>query len=263
MLERELQNFGLGEKEAKVYLAALELGTATVQELSKKSGVNRATTYIQVESLIQRGLISSTDRQKKSLFIAEKPQRLIDILTDKKIKVDELENKFNGLMPDFEAIYNVHADRPRVRFLAGEVGLNFWRNEVYKSKPKELYLILPKEVTEVKDWKEDLVFNKIIKSVETIKMLYLTEKNFANKFTPFRNVLTRIFFMKNYELDLAMFNNKIFLNKPIASNASMGVLIEDKLFYKSFVAIIELLWQMAQPLGVGIDSVAGERQSLK
>jgi len=253
MLERELQNFGLSEKEAKVYLAALELGTATIQELSKKSCVNRATTYIQVESLIQRGLVSSTDRQKKSLFIAEKPQRLIEILTDKKTKVEELENKFTGLMPDFEAIYNVHADRPRVRFLAGEVGLNFWRNEVYKNKPKELYLILPREVPGTEKVKEDTVFIKLAKSAATIKMLYLTEKNFVNNFTSFRNVLTRVFFMKDFELDVAMFNNKIFLNKPIGFDASMGVMIEDKMFYKSFVAIIETLWQLAQPLGLGIN----------
>ncbi|PIT86455.1 MAG: hypothetical protein COU33_03055, partial [Candidatus Magasanikbacteria bacterium CG10_big_fil_rev_8_21_14_0_10_43_6] len=34
-----LQNLGLNEKEAKVYLACLELGSATVQEVSDKAGV--------------------------------------------------------------------------------------------------------------------------------------------------------------------------------------------------------------------------------
>lgn len=250
MLERELQNFGLSEKEAKVYLAALELGTATIQELSKKSGVNRATTYIQVELLIQRGLVSSTDRQKKSLFIAEKPQRLVDILNDKKIKVEELEDKFTKLMPDFEAIYNVHSDRPRVRFFAGEAGLNSWRNDVYKTKPKLLYMIFPGKLRTITDVKDDPVLVKLANAVETIKIMYLAEKNLpTNLFVSFRNVLTKYFYMKDFELDITLFNNKLHLNKPIGFDASMGVMIEDKMFCKSFAAIIETLWQLGQPLG--------------
>lgn len=40
MYEKELISFGLSEKEAKVYLAALELGAETAQNLSKKAGIN-------------------------------------------------------------------------------------------------------------------------------------------------------------------------------------------------------------------------------
>ena len=43
-LDKELQKIGLSEKEAKVYLAALELGQASVQNIARKAEVNRATT---------------------------------------------------------------------------------------------------------------------------------------------------------------------------------------------------------------------------
>lgn len=36
-----LRQFGLNEKQAKVYLACLELGSASVQKIAKKAGVER------------------------------------------------------------------------------------------------------------------------------------------------------------------------------------------------------------------------------
>ena len=57
-LIQELGHLGLSEKEAAVYLASLELGPAPVQDISHKAKVNRATTYVMIESLMGRGLIS-------------------------------------------------------------------------------------------------------------------------------------------------------------------------------------------------------------
>ena len=73
---RELNYLGLNEKEAKVYLAALELGKSSVQNIAKKADVNRATTYVVIEALIKRGLMSSANENKKQYFIAEAPEKL-------------------------------------------------------------------------------------------------------------------------------------------------------------------------------------------
>ena len=71
----ELTHLGLGEKEALVYLAALELGPAPVQDISHKAKVNRATTYVMIESLSTRGLISTFVKGKKRYYSAESPDR--------------------------------------------------------------------------------------------------------------------------------------------------------------------------------------------
>jgi len=41
----ELEKLGLNEKEARVYLALLELGESNIQGLSAKSSVKRTTVY--------------------------------------------------------------------------------------------------------------------------------------------------------------------------------------------------------------------------
>jgi len=43
MLEQELKNLGLSEKEAIIYLASLEIGPSTIQEISKRAQIKRSS----------------------------------------------------------------------------------------------------------------------------------------------------------------------------------------------------------------------------
>jgi sugar-specific transcriptional regulator TrmB len=76
-----LAELGLAAKEADTYLAMLELGPASVQDIAKKAGINRTTTYVMIEGLKKHGLVSTFERGKKTLFSAENPEQLLDILT--------------------------------------------------------------------------------------------------------------------------------------------------------------------------------------
>ena len=173
MLEKKLKKLGLSEKESKVYLAALELGTSTVQELAKKSGVNRATTYIQVESLRKRGLMSLVDNANKTLFVAERPQRILEILEKKKESIESLENTFSKLMPEFEAIYNVKMDKPRVRFYESDVSNEIFRNLLLKDKPEQIFWIVPKPPP--LDQKERAT--NFLSRLGNLRVLYLAKEN--------------------------------------------------------------------------------------
>ncbi|MFB6225205.1 MAG: helix-turn-helix domain-containing protein, partial [Candidatus Paceibacteria bacterium] len=50
----ELRNLGFSEKESRVYVASLQIGSAPMQKIAASAGVNRATTYVLVESLMHR-----------------------------------------------------------------------------------------------------------------------------------------------------------------------------------------------------------------
>jgi len=243
MLEKKLATLGLSEKESRVYLAALELGTSTVQELARKSGVNRATTYIQVDLLIKRGLMSKVDKANKTLFLAEKPQRIIDILGKKKEEIESLENAFTQLMPELEAIYNVKTDKPRVRFYESESGLEIFRNEMVKAKPEAVYSIVPKSPAEG----NIEVMRKFMAKLNVIKVIYIGQENIkiSKEVRAISNLVFKFFQLKNFDIEITMYNNKVFINKPI-TNESIGVLIEDKIVYQSFVAMFELFWAMSQ-----------------
>ncbi|MEA3248858.1 MAG: helix-turn-helix domain-containing protein [Patescibacteria group bacterium] len=128
-LVRELEEIGLSEKEARVYLASLELGSSTAQSIAAKATVPRPTTYIMIESLIQRGLMSSFQKGKKRYFISEDPRLLKDIFQNRlNILVKKGEN-INQLIPKILSVSKL-SEMPRVRMLEGEEGLKFIQQDL-------------------------------------------------------------------------------------------------------------------------------------
>ncbi len=84
MSEKEvLQEFGLSEAEAKVYLALLETGSTLAGPIIKKTGLHRGTTYQILQRLLEKGLASSVRKGKKQYFEPANPDRLMDVLKEK------------------------------------------------------------------------------------------------------------------------------------------------------------------------------------
>jgi sugar-specific transcriptional regulator TrmB len=111
-----LEESGLEDKQARVYLAALELGGATVTQISRKSRVERVNTYYVLDQLIERGLISLSQRKNGSLYMASNPKSFV-----KKAELN-LE-QLNAAMPQFLAIENSNTHRPVVSFYEGKGGM--------------------------------------------------------------------------------------------------------------------------------------------
>ena len=47
-----LTSIGFNEKTASIYLAALSLGTASIQDIAKKADIKRPTTYNYIQELV-------------------------------------------------------------------------------------------------------------------------------------------------------------------------------------------------------------------
>ena len=137
-LARDLQKLGLSEKEALVYLSSLELGPSPVQGISRMADVNRATTYVMIENLMQHGLMSSFQKGKKMLYTAEMPERLHRIVHKERDIVKEKEETIKRILPDLDAVCAAAGERPKVSFYEGEEGLEAMRETIFGSKSKEL-----------------------------------------------------------------------------------------------------------------------------
>lgn len=118
-----LMKLGLSEKEAKVYLAALELAKDTAQNIAKKAKVNRPTAYFILEKLMDLGLVSTLDEGKKKFFVAEDPRELKNVLDRERLDLDEREKELEESMNQFTAVYNANQEMPRVRYYEGADGL--------------------------------------------------------------------------------------------------------------------------------------------
>ncbi len=129
-----LMEFGLANKEIVVYLAMLELGPKSVQDIARKAGINRSTTYVMIESLKRRGLVSTFEQKKKTMFVAETPQRLRRMMDEEVVKTRTKRERLDQALPRLLAIFHAIEDKPIVRYVEGEEALMRARQEMVHSR---------------------------------------------------------------------------------------------------------------------------------
>ena len=68
MLEKNLEELGLGDKEAAVYVALLAVDHASVLDLAKKTKIKRPTVYVALDSLEKkRACFRNPNREESTL----------------------------------------------------------------------------------------------------------------------------------------------------------------------------------------------------
>ncbi len=122
-LEKELQEIGLPEKEAKVYIAMLELGRATAQDIAKKSEVNRATTYFVMESLMKKGLASAIDEGPRQYFLPEDPSQLEAIFERQRVEFEARRERVASLVAELSERNALKTKKPVVKYYLGKEGI--------------------------------------------------------------------------------------------------------------------------------------------
>jgi HTH-type transcriptional regulator, sugar sensing transcriptional regulator len=136
---KELQDIGLSEKEARVYTASLELGPATADRLAKHAKVNRSTTYVQLESLMKEGLMSTFEEGKKTFFTPESPELLRRLIEKQKDQMSARERDLSRILPLLLRQFEGAGERPLVRFFPGAEGVHSVREEVLSTKEKKTF----------------------------------------------------------------------------------------------------------------------------
>lgn len=118
MVQEILKNYWFSPKEAKVYLACLELGNAIASAIARKAWENRVTTYSILKELISRWVINELQKNWVKYFSAISPNELV------KHEEQKLE-KLKWVLPELLAISNAHNNKTKVYYYD-------WLNKVKK-----------------------------------------------------------------------------------------------------------------------------------
>ncbi len=112
----QLQKLGLSQKEARLYLVALENGPATITKLAQKSGLKRGTIYEFLTEMLEKGLLEVSISGKRKLYASVQPQKL------KKI-IDRQKEILDNLIPDLSLLTSTSPAKPKIKFYEGKEGL--------------------------------------------------------------------------------------------------------------------------------------------
>jgi sugar-specific transcriptional regulator TrmB len=238
MLIDDLKNAGLDEAEAKMYLAALELGETNISRLAQKSGIKRTTTYLVVDSLREKGLISSIKKGKKMRLYAEDPRKIDDIILEKKRAIDRI-------MPELLSFANLLDRKPKIRYFEGK--------DAYKEVFKD---ILKYPNSEIRAW-----FNEKFVEYDFFPNYFIPKRKerkiWARAIFP-DNQNTREVVKKDQEhlrqsklVSSEKFKMDIEINiygknqvGIIAYDEEIAVIIESQKIYEAQKSIFEVMWEM-------------------
>ena len=139
---QQVIDLGLPEKEADIYLALLSLGSSTIDALAKETKIKRSTVYVQLKTLLKKGLISSRKEGKIVQFVAESPNNLKRVLEQYLVEIEKKKAQAESLIPILLSQFIDKGARPAVRVFEGKEGLTNIRNEVLNMKSKEYHLVM-------------------------------------------------------------------------------------------------------------------------
>lgn len=244
MYEKELQNLGLSEKEAKVYTTALELGPDTVQNIAKVSGINRATTYVQIGTLKAKGLMSEFEKGKKAYFVAESPNRLKNLLSVIEKELETKKGDMSSVLPGLVSMFEGMGERPKVRFFEGVNGVMEIRKEFLQTKVKSIegFVNIDKLPTLFQNQQDSHAHQRATKKIQS-KVLYVRKDGEMKGYSDPK--LLRIAKYINspktlFTADITMYGDKtIFISyreNPI------GVIVESKEITDTLRSIFYLIW---------------------
>ena len=251
----ELKKIGLSDNEASVYLALLELGNATAQTIAQKSGVNRATTYVQLESLMRRGLITSYEKAPekkgaatKTFFRAEDPEYLKRVIEKEKSLVENRAETLAKVLPQLGALFVSAGDRPRVRFFEGVEGLKSMQDEFLKTKSGEIESILNVDdmLEAFPKHPEEYTPRRVKMGVHS-KLLYTSSRGaFLEEHDEKMLRDARYIPQDKFPVsgDLAIYGNTVAISIP--SKKPFGIVIENIEVARSMRALFSLSWEEAK-----------------
>ncbi|OGZ44341.1 MAG: hypothetical protein A3J55_03530 [Candidatus Ryanbacteria bacterium RIFCSPHIGHO2_02_FULL_45_17b] len=119
-----LQACGFSEDEARVYKATLELGADSITHIAQKAGIKRPKAYYVMDGLIKKGVIIKQPKNKRMLFSAKPPRKILGILRSKEAELEKA-------LPYMESLYKTASGRPRVQFFEGREGIKNAYSEIF------------------------------------------------------------------------------------------------------------------------------------
>ena len=82
-LFKDLEKLNYTINESKVYLTLINLGPSLAGKISKEASLDRSSTYNALKSLIERGMVSTVFENKRTIYVPEKPKKIVDYYKEK------------------------------------------------------------------------------------------------------------------------------------------------------------------------------------
>ncbi|MBU2036855.1 hypothetical protein KJ866_01460 [Patescibacteria group bacterium] len=242
-LQKIIESAGFSDKEAKVYLALLELSRGTVAQIAKLSELKRPIVYVVLEKLIKGGYISQLPGGKINRYQALDPSV---ILNEKRLAL----KNFSEMLPLLQTLHNKGQKRPKIHYIETKEGIwniyekmNLSKEAFFISSYTKIEKYYPQAVRRwIKNYKKGY-YNVIGRHLIPNNP---EEKQLCKEFTKIKQTVRFLPCVKEFNMDFTLYENKLALTS--FEEEPFMVLIESEELVKSIRPIFEIAWKAGKPV---------------
>lgn len=244
MLVSDLQNLGMTEEEAKVYLTVLELNGSYVSAIAKRAKVNRVGCYYTLDNLVKKGLLTSFAKNKIKYYSAESPKVLVNLMEEKF-------ERAQALLPELMSLSSVLAYKPKIQYFEGLQGIKTIFEATLEAKTEIVGYTnldeLPKVVPP--DYLRDYAKRKIEKGIRTRMLSPLTPQalEYMKRYYPSKGSreLTEVLFINPneypFEYEINIYDHFVSVIS-LSKEELIGMIFESPLYARTQRSIFNLAW---------------------
>lgn len=236
-----IKNLGMDEKSARIYLACLELGEATVQQIAERAKLKRTTLYYIIDELVERRILFKTLRKKKNYYLAESPANVM-------VKARQRIAEFEENLASLEEHKRIAYERPRVYYLYGVEGFKEIWERILSSREKE-FRIITEGINFLDFVKEKYILEEIIKRKKSSNIRsrqLIVASAYARKIVAKDKEENRVSKMLPYNCKLPfteiIMHNFVAFISPRFEN--MLLIVGNESFARSRKNIFEITWNL-------------------
>jgi len=249
-IETALAQIGLSKNQIKVYLTLLQLGQATIQEITAKSKIKRTSVYNALDNLVARNLVTFQDKGWHRQYFAENPKKVLLAFKAEQRASQDREKEFLVILPELISLYNIKAEKPKIRYFEGIEGIKQIYEETLLLKHGEEMLgygsavMLEKHLGD--EWLEKYWQERVKKKIRIRAILEDSEagrlyQKSDKKFLRITRLVPRTKFpFTNF---VNIFGNKIYI---ISFQHLLGVIIDSADIAQTQRSFFELGWESAE-----------------
>jgi sugar-specific transcriptional regulator TrmB len=249
--QKQLIELGFNPKEARVYLALLELGPSTTAEIARKARINRTTGYDILETLAGNGLVNLVGETKVQKYAAENPAKVLKYLENKINEAKQQLNSARSLLPQLLSIYSTK-EKPKVKFYEGIEGMQEAFEDTLSAKNEIIGYAVGEDI--FKALTEKYVRNyfkrRMAKNISARFIAPDTPETRAVAINDATELRTTIMVPKEkfyFSIEMDIYNNKIMM---ASWREKFALIIESEEITNAQRKIFELAWEGAKQLRV-------------
>ncbi len=242
----ELERIGLLKNDRIVYLSLLEIGSATVSELVKKNGLHRSYVYDILDKLIDLGLVSFTIKNNKKFFNAENPERIINVMEDKKEEIEKDKEAIGRIIPQLLKRQRNILEKQEAKVFMGKEGIKSILEDILGVGKDFVGFGAEGRFKEVYKWYFSNWQRRRVQQKIKYRIIYNTKLR-GKRPTAEQRLVQMRFLPEKYEFPATtiIYGNKVAI--LLWDKNPIGFVLESKEIANSFLNYFTIIWNIAKP----------------